>query len=249
MSQLQKTMSEPPLCNTYQKLARLTMQAGCTVALCLWLCFIQSAHAENKNRIVKWKDDKGVTHYGDRIPPQYSNRENSIINRQGVTVKHNKPISDQEQALDLAKLEQDKKDKALLGAFTNANEIDLARDRNIQLDLITLENLNQEKINNQKQLTENQKLADGFTKRKKPIPDDLNTDISKNQAEIGKIDQRINERKQIIENTRKRFDEDKKRYLTLKNQSPIVTPEPLGATSTTERPAINTASPSAKIKP
>jgi hypothetical protein len=242
-------MSEPPLCNTYQKLARLTMQMGCTVALCLWLCFIQSAHAENTNRIVKWKDDKGVTHYGDRVPPQYSNRENSIINRQGVTVKHNKPINDQEQALDLAKLEQDKKDKALLGAFTNANEIDLARDRNIQLDLITLENLNQEKINNQKQLTENQKLADGFTKRKKPIPDDLNADISRNQAEIGKIDQRINERKQMIENTRKRFDEDKKRYLSLRNQSPTVIPESAGVSSATERPANNSVRPPIKSKP
>lgn len=249
MSQLQKTITKRPLYITFNKLTCLHIQAGSAVALCLALCFTLSAHAEDTNRIVKWKDDKGVTHYGDRIPPQYSNRENSVINRQGVTVKHNKPINYQEQALDLAKSEQDKKDKALLGAFTNANEIDLARDRNIQLDLIALENLNQEKTNNQKQLTENKRLADSFTKRKKPIPNDLNSDISKNQEEVSKIDQRINERNQVIENTRKRFDEDKKRYLSLKNQSPAVTPEPAGVTSTTERPAINTANPSIKSKP
>ncbi len=225
------------------------MQAGAAVALCLALCFTLSAHADDTNRIVKWKDDKGVTHYGDRIPPQYSNRENSVINRQGVTVKHNKPINYQEQASDLAKLEQDKKDKALLGAFTNANEIDLARDRNIQLDLIALENLNQEKTNNQKQLTENKRLADNFTKRKKPIPNDLNSDISKNQEEIGKIDQRISERNQVIENTRKRFDEDKKRYLTLKNQNPTATPEPAGTTGAVEKPAISNAGQPIKSKP
>lgn len=202
----------------------MTVPAWSLFVLCLWLGFIQSADAENTNRIVKWKDEKGTTHYGDRVPPQYSNRESSIINRQGITVKRNKPINDQDQALDLAKLEQDKKDKALLGAFTNANEIDLARDRNIQLDLITLENLNQEKIANQKQLAANQKLADSLNKMKKPIPGGLGADISKNQLEIDKINQRISNRKQIIENTRNRFDADKKRYLSLKHQNEGVAP-------------------------
>lgn len=224
MPPLQKTMIEPPLCIAYPKPVNLTVQAWGLFALCLWLSFIQSTHAENTNHIVKWKDEKGATHYGDRVPPQYSNRESSIINRQGITVKRNKPINDQEQALDLAKLEQDKKDKALLGAFTNANEIDLARDRNIQLDLITLENLNQEKIVNQKQLAANQKLADSLNKMKKPIPDGLGADISKNQLEIDKINQRISDRKQIIENTRNRFDADKKRYLSLKHQNEGVAP-------------------------
>jgi len=224
MPPLQKTMIEPLLCIAYPRPANLTVPAWSLFVLCLWLGFIQSADAENTNRIVKWKDEKGTTHYGDRVPPQYSNRESSEINRQGITVKRNKPINDQDQALDLAKLEQDKKDKALLGAFTNANEIDLARDRNIQLDLITLENLNQEKIANQKQLAANQKLADSLNKMKKPIPGGLGADISKNQLEIDKINQRISNRKQIIENTRNRFDADKKRYLSLKHQNEGVAP-------------------------
>lgn len=195
----------------------LLTQACLALCLGLFLCLLHDAHAESNGRIVKWKDDKGATHYGDRIPAQYSNRESSIINRQGVTVKHNRPINHQEQVEDTAKLEQDKKDKALLAAFTSANEIDLARDRNVQLDLITLENLQQEKNNSQKQLTTNRNLAANFVKNKKPIPADLNADITKNMADIEKLDQRIDERKQAIENTRKRFDDDKKRYLTLKH--------------------------------
>ncbi len=202
-----------------QKSTNLHLQIGWSLCVCALLCCTQYALAESTGRIVKWKDDKGVTHYGDKIPPQYVNRENSVMNRQGVTVKHNKPVNYQEQAQDLARLEQDKKDKALLGAFTSANEIDLARDRNIQLDLIALENLNQDKANSQKRYTENKRLADSFTKRKKPIPEDLNNDIARYQEETEKIDQRISDRKQVIENTRKRFEEDKKRYLILKNQT------------------------------
>lgn len=210
------------------------------LSLLTLLCFCSAAEAENTSRIVKWKDEKGVTHYGDKIPPQYVNRENSEINKQGVTIKHNKPNSNLEQTQDFAKREQDKKDKALLGAYTNAEEIDLARDRNVQLDLIALENLNQEKISQQKKLSGNKALADSYTKRKKPVPDDLAQAISNNQEEIARIDQRILDRKQIIERTRQRFDENKKRYLELKGLTPSQAnkSQPTAETQSTEAASL-----------
>jgi len=229
MLQHPNTMIEKPIRLAAQKPTNPYVQGWWALSLCTLLLLSCYAHAENASRIVKWKDEKGVTHYGDKIPPQYVNRENSVINKQGVTVKHNKAVNHQDLALDIAKQEQEKKDRALLGAFTNADEIDLARDRNIQLDMIALENLNQEKINSQKRYADNKKLADGYTKKKKPIPADLSTDIAANREEVTKIDQRINERKQVIESTRKRFDEDKKRYLELKNPMSAATSAPTPA--------------------
>lgn len=210
---------------------KLKLSAARLVLLCCYamLWAAQTVHAETTGRIVKWKDEKGATHYGDKIPPQYANRESSVINRQGITVKQNKPISYEQQAADQTKLEQIKKDKALLGAFTSADEIDLARDRNIQPDLIALEMLNQEKNNHLKQLTKNKNLADSYTKRKKSIPQDLSAEIATGNAEIVKVDQRINERNQQIENTRKRFDADKKRYLALKNQTANEPAQPIAS--------------------
>ena len=185
------------------------------LGLLLLLAFTQRAQAED-NKIVKWKDDKGVTHYGDSVPAQYANRESSVISKQGITVQRNKPVNSQAIALDLAKLEQDKKDKALLNAFTDESEIDLARDRNLQLDQVTIEGLALQKTNSQKRLTESQKYATSFTNRKKPIPADISADIKSNQAEVVKQDQQIAERKASMEVTRKRFDDDKKRYVALK---------------------------------
>jgi hypothetical protein len=190
-----------------------------SLILLMLMAFAPHTHAEEAKRIVKWKDDKGVTHYGDSIPAQYSNRENSLINQQGITVKHNKPITYQDESLSLAKIEQDKKDKALLSAFTNESEIDLARDRNLQLDQVTLEGLQLQKTNSQKRLTENQKYANGFVKNKKAVPADLATDIKTNQAEVLKIDQQIVERKTTMDATRKRFDDDKKRYILLRSRA------------------------------
>jgi len=193
------------------------------LGLCLMLCSMQSAQAEGAGRIVKWKDEKGVTHYGDTIPTQYINRENSLINRQGVTVKHNKPAPTQDNADELAKIEyskseQAKKDKALLGAFTNVNEIDLALERNIQLDKIALENLQQEKATHQKNLEAKQVMAASFEKRKKVTPKELTADIANAQTQIDSLNKEISARNNAIGATRKRFDEDKKRYLLLKSQ-------------------------------
>ncbi len=185
-------------------------------SLLIFLNATQYAHADGSG-IVKWKDDKGVTHYGDKIPVQYSNTENSIINKQGITVKRNKPMTVQDEAVSHAKIEQDKKDKALLSAFTNENEIDLARDRNLQLDKVTVEGLLLQKTNIQKRLSDSQKSASTFTARKKPVPVDLTTEIKNNQEEVAKIDKQIAGRKAAMEATRKRFDEDKKRYIALKN--------------------------------
>lgn len=82
--------------------------------LLLVMSFSLHAYADATGKIVKWKDEKGATHYGDRVPAQYANGENTVISKQGIAVQRNKTINPQNQALNLAKQEQDKKDKALL---------------------------------------------------------------------------------------------------------------------------------------
>lgn len=212
------------------------------------LMFLGSQHAYAEGSgIVKWKDDKGVTHYGDKIPPQYSNTENSVINKQGITVKRNKPITVQDEAISHAKIEQDKKDKALLNAFTDETEIDLARDRNLQLDQVTVDGLQLQKTNSLKRLDDNQKYAKNFTAKNKSVPADLAADIKNNQQEVAKIDQQIADRKASMEATRKRFEADKKRYIALKNYAngtgpapgppEMIAPAPSTAPATTNPPA------------
>ena len=199
----------------------------CTLSLFIFatIAFAPPVFADG-GRIVKWKDDKGVTHYGDKIPMQYSNGENTVINKQGITVKRNKPATYQDQTVEAHKIEQDKKDRALLSAFTSEDEIDLARDRNLQLDQLTLEGLELQKVNSKKRLTDMQKYAAGFKKNKKPIPADLAKDVATNEAELAKIDKQIAERKGMMDATRKRFDDDKQRYIALKNYSNGSGPKP-----------------------
>jgi len=165
-------------------------------------------------KIIKWVDDKGMTHYGDTLPTQFSNK-NSVINSQGITIQRNDPKSQSmEESPEVT--EQKRKDRALMASFTNENEIDLARDRHLQMDEITVQGLQQRRVTATKQLESNKKFADGFKQRNKPVPPDLDQDLKDNQAEIGRIDAQIKQQADIMDATRKRFAADKQRFIDLK---------------------------------
>lgn len=187
------------------------------VLLSLVLAFASEVDAEQASNIVKWKDDKGVTHYADTIAAEDANRESALISKQGIIVKRNKPANPQATTLYLEKLEQDKKDRALLSTFTNANEIDLALERNLQLDQVVLENLLRDQANSEQRLAASQKTLLQFTKNKKPVPSDLPLEIANNQTELTQLELRINARKNNIALLRLRFAHDKERYISLKS--------------------------------
>ena len=192
------------------------------------MCIAQHAHAESTGRIVKWKDENGITHYGDKIPPQYANRENSLMNKQGITVQKNTPNIPQDKAAELARLEQEKKDRALLGTFTNADEIDLTRDRNLEPDLLALKSLQQDRTAAQKKLDRSNLIIESYTKIKRPVPANVSGEAKANKNALAKIDLRISERQQTIDNIRNRFAEDKRRYLMLRGQSSGAAPAAAG---------------------
>lgn len=218
---------------------------GLTAALVL-AC--SSAWAEG--RIVKWVDEKGLTHYGDSVPAQYSGRDSSELNQQGRVVKRNKTADTQanKAVVEGAKtgMEQQRHDKALLAAYTTEQEFDLARDRNLQVDEAAVEGLNQHMASTKDHLAATKKIADGFNQRKKPVPDYLTQDLKTNQDEIAKIETQIAEKQQSMDATRQRFEKDKQRFIELKrdpNAPPPPEAAPVAAATPTASPAPETAKP------
>lgn len=179
-----------------------------------------SAPAGN-SRIIKWVDEKGVTHYGDRLPPQFSGRNNTEMNAQGVQVKRNRPSESKPAAAKSELSLQERQDRALLAAYTSSDEIDLARDRSLQMDLAAIDALSQQKINIQTRLNTNNKIVDNLNKRRKPIPDDLAQEQKANQEELAKVKEQITERNASMEATQQKFDQQKKRFVELKSASAV----------------------------
>lgn len=203
---------------------------GLLPKLLFWAVLFASTHAAlaaNEGGIVKWVDDKGVTHYGDAIPPEYANRSNAVLNKSGRVVQKNEafksgtalsPDTDQERLL----AEQKRHDSVLLASYTTAQEIDLARERSTQMDEAAIKGLEQRAAGAKERLVSHEKSAATYRKQKKPVPPDLLEDINGVKGELGRIDAQIAQKRKDIENTRIRFDRDKQRFHELKQSQGAV---------------------------
>jgi len=58
----------------------------CAVILLASPGFAAGPGAANGRTLYKWVDEQGVTHYGDRIPPEYATQERHVINSHGVEI-------------------------------------------------------------------------------------------------------------------------------------------------------------------
>ncbi len=85
----------------------------------------------------KWVDDQNVTHYGDRVPPEYAKRERAVLNDQAVEVgrldaqKTPEQIADLERRDRLAR-QQKEHDQFLLTTYTSVRDIEALRDQRLQ---------------------------------------------------------------------------------------------------------------------
>jgi hypothetical protein len=206
--------------------ARLRM-LGYTLILLPLSIAAGEARAEG-GRIVKWVDEKGVTHYGDVVPPQYSGRDSTVINRQGMVIKRNQIVSPQASPVDTQEAaEQQRRDRALKAAYTTEEEIELAKERNLQMDEASMLGLQQSLSSAKGRQATHRKSVEDLAKRKKPVPADLKKDLNDSDTEIAKIEGQIAERRKAMEATKQRFDHDKLRFRELTGKDPAAAPEPI----------------------
>ena len=190
--------------------------------LVLFIAFITTAQA----KLYKWVDDKGVTHYGEIIPPEYADKDNVQFSDKGRVIKKNEKLSAEEQrandeiaakkrAEDKAALEQRRKDNMLLSTFSNENEIDLARDRNLRQVEAVINGIQLLQKSAQKNMEGFQQEAEQRTKAGKKIPDSLQADITEAENQVKKLQQDLAKAQKKSAAIRASYEADKARYREL----------------------------------
>lgn len=122
-------------------MSRLPCPRGCFLGCALlWVAASAApvlAQEGGKAGAYKYTDEKGVVHYGDRIPPEYAKRERTILSRDGVEVRRMAAERTPEQlAQDNALAETARKQRAhdnfLLSTYTSVRDIEMLRDRRLE---------------------------------------------------------------------------------------------------------------------
>jgi hypothetical protein len=177
--------------------------------------------------LYKWVDEKGVTHYTDKMPPDAVDKASVELNRQGIAVKRTEPAPTPEQrrakALEEERLKAtareresvDRRDRALMQSYTTEDEIDLARTR-------ALSTLDTQVTSAQAYSAQLAKRRDDLeAKRKsygsKPVPAAIDTELESIADELGKQATLIAERKRDSAAMTAKYDQDKQRWRELRN--------------------------------
>jgi hypothetical protein len=199
--------------------------------LWIWGAVLLGLHAPlatAAGNFYKWVDEKGVIHYGDRIPPEYSQQERAVINKNGITVevttaaKTKEQLADEErearvQAEQRRKTEeQAARDRVLLGSYANEDDLVMTRDGKIAaLDAIvriTTTNI----ATLQRALADMTAQAAEKERSGQPVPASLRRDITSAQELITKHRSYIDSKRKEQEEVHARFDADLKRFRELK---------------------------------
>jgi hypothetical protein len=183
--------------------------------------------AGNGRTLYKWVDDQGVTHYGDRIPPEYSSQEQHIINSQGVEINR---LEAQKSADQLAAEEQKKedmeqrqnRDRNLLSTYVSIQEIERLRDQrlNLLLEQITVTNQFLDTLNGRmKKLRVGSMRFKPYNSDEKapPMPDQVAEDLVRLANDIRTQEQNLRQKRGEESTMRKQFQSDIDRFKELKH--------------------------------
>jgi chromosome segregation ATPase len=183
----------------------------------------------NPSQTSKGVDEHGVTHYGDHVPAQYSQREQQVLNAEGVVVdKRVAEMSPKEAAALAAKQKEESRrkqhDMFLITTYPSVKEIENVRDARL------------EQINAQVQAAEAYigsltSRIDGLKQRSlnfapyntKPtarrMPDDLAEEMVRAMSELRTQNAALSAKRTELANVRNTFDADISRFKELRSSA------------------------------
>ncbi|MHB0926820.1 MAG: DUF4124 domain-containing protein [Gallionellaceae bacterium] len=177
-------------------------------------------------KMYKWVDDKGTTHYGETIPPEYAHKDRSELGKSGRVIEKKEVLTPEERraseqadtkkrADEEAALERKRRDKALVNTYSNEKEIDLARNRNLQQVEARIDSISSQLKMANDNLLAFQKEADALVKAGKKIHPSLQEDLKESQERLAKLQQDLEKSKAEKATLDARYDADKARYKEL----------------------------------
>lgn len=214
------------------------MQSRFGVALLLTAAFAlpwdsSAQQRQAGQRIYSWVDENGVLQFGDKVPPEYANKDRDVLNSQGirvgfeegeVTAEERVVIAERQAAEEerrRAAAEVARRDRMLLETYLTVQDIEDLRDRRLELLESQITVTERFLTNLRKRLVALQEEASAFkpytTRPDAPqAPPNLVLDINRTAASIGVYEQTLARTRAGQRSLRTSFDSDVERFKELK---------------------------------
>jgi hypothetical protein len=203
-------------------------------ALAIALAALVAGDALAQKKIVCWKDKAGkVVGCGDTVPPEYQDSATKELDKRGITRKTTETAeerarreaeekltasqkSDDKKRLEKQRAEQQRQDQALINTFSNENEIDLKRDRDLQ---VVDTQVNQMRVNHKMAVARHAEVKarmDAAAKTGKPASDYNKEELARALSDMDKAELSIVTREKEKEDIRKKYADMRERYILLR---------------------------------
>jgi chromosome segregation ATPase len=177
----------------------------------------------------KWVDEDGVTHYGDSVPPEYSQREQTVISSQGVvTGRRLAEMSPKEAAAYAAKQKEEQRQKHhdmfLVSTYPSVKEIENVRDAR-------LDQINGQIVAAEAYISSLTTRVDGLKQRSlayapyntaanaRRMPDDLAEEMVRAMSELRTQNNALDAKRTELKNVRDGYDADIRRFKELRTSA------------------------------
>jgi hypothetical protein len=185
----------------------------------------QTTPSSSGSSVYRWVDEKGVVHYGDSVPAEFSQSERSVLNNQGVEIGHvegTKGPAEQAARAEAEELARQhaQHDQFLLSTYVSSKDIEQLRDERVsQIDAqikaatIYIDNLGVRLAALADRAMNFKPYSNDTAARR--VPDDLAEDLVHTINEVRSQRRALDAKRREQIDTRSQFEGDIKRYREL----------------------------------
>lgn len=208
-----------------ERLSALSLFAGAAIAAALFTV----PPVALAQKIVCWKDAAGkVIGCGDRVPAEFQKNESKTLDNRGIT--RETTVSAEEAARRKAEAakkitlkaeedrrlaEQHRQDTALVNTYTAASEIDVRRDRELQVVDLQIQQL-KAAVKGAVDAHTTQKTRYATFEKRGKVPDNVKEDLKQASEEESRVKGRIAEKEKDKERITASYAQQKARFIELK---------------------------------
>lgn len=184
-------------------------------------------------RLYRWVDENGVVHYGDRVPPEYADRDRTVLNPQGIPIAREEGAltSDELEALERQRAEEAatlneraeiaRRDRMLLATYLSVADIERLRDSRLEMleSQVTVTELYLAELGERlaKLRADAARYKPYSDRQDAPeLPEQLAREIESTEASIASYQQRIERTRDEQAKLKAQFDSDIERFKQLK---------------------------------
>ena len=189
-------------------------------------------------RIQCWTDDKGQRMCGDRVPPEYADRERKILNEHGQVVDTKRGAPTAEEIADAERRKREAEaaakraeyDRSLLDTYRSASDIQAMRDERLAFIDGRINAAKKSLEDNEQSLTDLRARAATQQKDKGKVDDRLAKQVKQFERSLERNQKSLAAMQKEREDTKSKFDYDLARFSELRGLPPAAPAPPNQAT-------------------